>query len=431
VSSLVELSLEKVFRRGHGSLYDGLARGHIDSQALRFLLVRSWDPVDAGPVKFAIDVSPWPRPDAETSRQRCHAYASCRCDGSRKTIPGWPYSVAVGLEWGATSWTAPLDAVRIGPDDDATLATVVQIRRVMAALGVARTLVGRPPALAVMDSGYDLTRIAHLLAGSGEKVQVLGRVRSCRVYYGPPGARRGGGPGRQPRHGTRFELDNATTHHDPDEQLSAENPRYGKVQVSAWHGLHQQLAHQGGWTNHTGQLPVVTGTVIRIQVESLPGDRAPKDLWLWHHGPEGTVFDLDLLWKTYLRRFDLEHTFRFLKQHLGWTVPQIRDPEQGDRWTWMILAAYTQLRLASTLTEDLCRAWEKPIPTGQIPTPGRVRRGFAILHRKLGTPARKPIASEPGPGRPKGTTRPPRPRYPVGKNHAKPDTPKKVKLTQG
>jgi hypothetical protein len=35
----------------------------------------------------------------------------------------------------------------------------------------------------------------------------------------------------------------------------------------------------------------------------------------------------------FLRRFDLEHTFRLFKQVLGWTAPKIRDPEAADRWT--------------------------------------------------------------------------------------------------
>jgi len=103
VTSLVELCREKPFRRGHGALYDGLACGQLDSVAVGRLLACSWDPVDAGPVKVAVDVSTWARPDAETSPGRCHCYHSCRCDGARKTIPGWPYSIAAGLSWGASS----------------------------------------------------------------------------------------------------------------------------------------------------------------------------------------------------------------------------------------------------------------------------------------------------------------------------------------
>src|SRR5689334_4556383 len=39
VTSLVELSLEPEFRRGHGALYDALAAGSIDDAALADLLV--------------------------------------------------------------------------------------------------------------------------------------------------------------------------------------------------------------------------------------------------------------------------------------------------------------------------------------------------------------------------------------------------------
>ena len=42
----------------------------------------------------------------------------------------------------------------------------------------------------------------------------------------------------------------------------------------------------------------------------------------------------------------LEHTFRLFKQILGWAAPKIRDPQAADRWTWIIIACHTQLRLA-------------------------------------------------------------------------------------
>ena len=62
---------------------------------------------------------------------------------------------------------------------------------------------------------------------------------------------------------------------------------------------------------------------------------------------------MDRLWQAFLRRFDLEHTFRLFKQVLGWTVPKIRDPAAADRWTWLIITAHTQLRLARALAADL------------------------------------------------------------------------------
>jgi hypothetical protein len=37
---------------------------------------------------------------------------------------------------------------------------------------------------------------------------------------------------------------------------------------------------------------------------------------------------VDLLWQAFLRRFDIEHTFRMLKQALGWTIPNCALPSR-------------------------------------------------------------------------------------------------------
>jgi len=111
-------------------------------------------------------------------------------------------------------------------------------------------------------------------------------------------------------------------------------------------------------------------------------------VWLWYSRPELSDTDLNRLWRAFLRRFDLEHTFRFLKQTLGWTRPRIRTPDQGDRWTWIILTAHTQLRLARHLTHDL-RPWEKPVTEPHRLTPTRIRRGFRNLRPKTMSTARE------------------------------------------
>lgn len=162
----------------------------------------------------------------------------------------------------------------------------------------------------------------------------------------------------------------------------------------------------------------------------MPGRPKPRPLWLWHSDPDATAHDLDRLWRIYLRRFDLEHTFRFLKQTLGLTRPRLRTPEQADRWAWLILTVYTQLRLARTLTDDLRRPWEKPTPQDQL-TPGRVHRGYRRLHRHLAKPARTAKATRPGPGRPPGRPTTPAPRHPVGKTRRKHDMPRRGSITTG
>ncbi|MFJ6466332.1 transposase, partial [Streptomyces sp. NPDC091387] len=112
----------------------------------------------------------------------------------------------------------------------------------------------------------------------------------------------------------------------------------------------------------------------------------------------------------YLRRFDLEHTFRLMKQTLGWTVPKLRAPAAADLWTTLIIAVHTQLWLARPAAQDLHRPWEHPLPAQKL-TPARVRRGLRNIRAKAARPAAAPKPSRPGPGRPRGSinrTRAPR-----------------------
>jgi hypothetical protein len=171
----------------------------------------------------------------------------------------------------------------------------------------------------------------------------------------------------------------------------------------------------------------VRGTIICVQVERVPArTRPPKVLWLWWAGPEGVQLELDLGWRAYIRRFDLEHTVRFATQTLGWTTPRPRHPEQADRWTWLVLACYTQLRLARQVAADARLPWERPRPQPRL-SPYRVRRGFPQLLAALGSPATAPKPAGRSPGRPRGRSSGPAARYPAIKKPAK--KPRKKPLT--
>jgi hypothetical protein len=104
--------------------------------------------------------------------------------------------------------------------------------------------------------------------------------------------------------------------------------------------------------------------------------------------------------------------YRFARHGLGWDKAAVRYPRQAARWTWLIIAALTMLRLARPAAEDRRQRWERRRPQGKL-TPGRVRRDFHRLAALAGTPARPPKTSKPGPGRPKGRTSTPATRYPV------------------
>jgi Effector Associated Constant Component 1 len=89
--------------------------------------------------------------------------------------------------------------------------------------------------------------------------------------------------------------------------------RYGRIEVHAWHGLHQALGRSGEWAGFPADrdLPITPGTLIRITVERLPRDGRPGPMWLRHAPAPDQSADVDLLWKAYLRRFEQEHFHRF------------------------------------------------------------------------------------------------------------------------
>src|SRR5258708_3898833 len=86
--------------------------------------------------------------------------------------------------------------------------------------------------------------------------------------------------------------------------------RYGPAVARAWDRLHPRLTHRAAWEDHSdGELPIIEGTLIRLKVDHLPGDRDPKPVWLWFSRTGAAPADVDRLWQAFLRRFDLEHTF--------------------------------------------------------------------------------------------------------------------------
>ena len=469
VTSLVQLSLVPEFRRGHGALYAALADGQVDQEAFAALLagtlpqlvdgdeatawISAHDQIDYGLLdaalagvpaetaaqvreacarwtrrRFAIDATPYPRPDAECSPGRDHVHHdACRCDSTRKTIPGWEYQFAAALGHLRTAWAALIDVERTTPATR-TDQTIRQVKNVLRRLHAAGTG-GHGAPLFIFDAGYSAAALTAGLLGC--PVHVLARLPVTSVFCYDPASWPGknGRPGKYGLPVRCRKADDADqSNPEPDESLTLPGtPLYGTVQVGAWRGVHPQIHGDRGWFagNWQGKLPVLRGTLLRVTVDHLPDGRDPhRAMWLWHAGP--APLSLDELWRAYLARFDEEHAFKSAKGTLGLTAAKVRTPEQAGRWVRLVMAAYAQLLLARPLTPDLRRPWEKPPDPARPLPPGRVRRGFANIRRLIGTPAHVAKPARPGPGRPKGSSKGPAPRHPVPKKTAtknKPDTP--------
>jgi hypothetical protein len=420
VASLPQLSLEPAHRRGWGSTYAALACGRIDADRLRDLLVATLPPAD--PLVFAVDVTTWPRCDAECSPERGLYYHPSRHSAGQPIVAGWAWQWICQLSFAHDSWTAPVDAARLHPVDDTDQHAARQIRALLGRLPA-----GGPVPWFVFDAGYDSAQLSLDLAE--QRVVVLVRLRSDRCFYADPPPRPPGAGGRPRRHGAKFNCADPATWPTPTTTHVATDDQYGTVTVQAWAGLHpKQHRHPGHGSG--APRPIVRGTILRVQVERIPArTRPPKVLWLWWAGPAGCALELELAWRAYTRRFDCEHTIRFCKQTLGWTTPRPRHPEQAERWTWLVVAAYTQLRLARAVVADRRLAWERPRPPGQL-SPYRVHRGVSRLLCALGSPAAAPKPAGRSPGRPKGSSRGPATRHPAIKKPTKRPSKKRPTTTK-
>ena len=419
VRVLAGLSLVPGHRRGHGAVYDALNAGRADVPRLRWAV--GCVPLPAWPdgrIRLAADVCAWLRPDARTSPGRLFCHVHGRGNNAGQMIPGWPYSFVAALSPGASSWTAPLDAVRLGPQDDATEVTAAQLREVAGRLAAAGAWhPGDPDIIVVLDCGYDVIRLAWLLADL--PLVLCARLRSSRVFRRVPEPRPPGMGGPPREHGAPLRFADPATWAGPCLTAAADTPRHGTVQVAAWNRMHARLCKDTAREHHPGKLPVIEGTLIQLRPARLPGYRELKPLWLRASDPGAGPGEVAVLWQAFLRRFDIEHTFRFFKQVLGWTAPKLRDPAAADRRTWLLIAACTQLRLAAPLAADLRLPWQRPQPPGRM-TPARVRRGFRAVCEQAGTPAAPPGPFRPGPGRPEGSTNTCKaPRHDVGKRTTK------------
>jgi hypothetical protein len=404
VPSLPLLSVQPQHQRRWGSLYDALAVGQIRASDLEHLLSRH--PLAGGESIYAVDVSVWPRCDAETSPERALYYHASRHSAGQPIVAGWAYSWIAQVGFARESWTAPLRVRRLRPQENSNVVAAEQIKAFLPHLQAAA-----PLPWFLFDAGYDPVQLTQALGDT--PAAILVRLRSGRCFYADPTAQPR--TGRPRRHGHKFVCDAPATWLPPDGDLTLEDAQYGTVRVRAWTGLHPKTHGQHAQRDARGRRPIVRGTLLLVEVSRLPQQtRAPQALWLWWHTPQDghSVPNLDRAWRAYVRRFDVEHTFRFLKQTLNWTLPRLRHPEQADRWTWLVVLAYTQLRLARPLAADQPLPWQRPQPAGRL-TPERVQRAFSTLLVRLPILASPPKPCGRSPGRPKGKRSGRATRYPA------------------
>jgi len=141
------------------------------------------------------------------------------------------------------------------------------------------------------------------------------------------------------------------------------------------------------WKNLPGR-KAATRPMLVLRVERLDAQgnmRVSKPLWLAWVGEE--MPSLEEVWRLYLRRFTIDHWYRFLKQRLHWTVPKLSTPKQCERWSDLMPLMTWELWLARDIVADNPLPWQKSLDKL---TPGRVAQAMGGVLAAIGTPTTSP-----------------------------------------
>ena len=214
-------------------------------------------------------------------------------------------------------------------------------------------------------------------------------------------------------------LGKKATHHKPDvvEQFETTTPhgRQRIIEVEAWNDM---LVRGGdGFNSDQHPFTLVKVTMLNTSTSSVHRSEGKeiynKPLWLMVQGKRRAELSPRQIFESYRQRFDIEHFFRFGKQHLLMDKFQTASTEYEENWWQLVLLAYVQLYLAKEVSQHLPYDWEKYLPEHQdntrIPSPSHVMRDFPRLAAQIGTPAAEPKTRGIPPGRQKGETQAPRP----------------------
>jgi hypothetical protein len=311
------------------------------------------------------------------------------------------------------AWVVPLSCARVASADDKEMLGAAQID----ALLLDQTLPFHEElCVEVADSKYSKPAYLHAHRRHANLVTIV-RVACNRTFYRSPQAdEQPSGAGHPRWYGARFSLSDPSTWPEVDSHIVTQHvSRRGKqyrVEIQSW----QNCLMRGQRTPEALPMPNYPCTLLRIMFYDQAGQAAfRRPLWLIVVGERRHELNAFDIYHAYGRRYDLEHFFRFGKQHLSLSDFQTPDTQREEAWWQVVHIAYAQLWLARDVAEVLPRPWERNLPSIQARkrSPTLVQRDFGRILRQIGTPAEAPKVRGISAGRRKGVRLPPRPRQKV------------------
>ncbi|MBD0388222.1 MAG: transposase [Nostoc sp. C3-bin3] len=381
---LADLSQCPVFRRKWSSVYEALQDTRPQRQKLMKLYIKQM-PIQ-GRIVLGGDHTAWARPNAVTLQDRTmEHYCNGGIPGNKPITSGEGYSTIAWIPEESGSWALPLRHERITSWESPISFAVWQLKQ------VCKFLPSRP--ISLWDSEYGCAPF--VLKTADINADKLMRLRSnlCLWSAPPPYS----GRGRPRVHGNKFKLNDPETWIDSNQSIDVNDSKLGLLRISLWHDLHFRGA---------AKYPMSLVLVERLKEDG--SARVAKPLWLSWVGED--MPPLSDIWQLYLRRFAVDHWYRFLKQRLHWTLPKIATPKQCERWSDLMPMISWELWLARDIVSDNPLPWQKSIDKL---TPGRVAQAMGGVLAAIDTPAKPPKPRGKSPGWKTGQPRQRRITYPI------------------
>ncbi|NEP22935.1 NF041680 family putative transposase [Moorena sp. SIO3I6] len=325
-NSLADFSLSPVFRREWSSTYKSLQ----DCRPLRQKLMKRYleevgkDTDESSYLMVAIDHTSSPRVDSPTLKDRGYHHSP---SAEKKVTTGHSYSTIAWIPEEKGSWALPLRHERITSFETPISKAAWQLKQ------VAKN--SKQPILALLDSEYG--NASWVNTTKDIEADCLIRIRSNCCLYGLPG--KYSGRGRPKKHGDKFKLNDENTWWSAKETIEVNDPKLGLIRIRKWSKLHFRNSS--------------SVSMELILVERLKPNKQgilQKPLWLVFIGQKRPT--LEMIWNKYLRRFAVDHWYRFIKQRLHWTLPSLSTPQQCERWSDLMPLMTWQLWLARDIVKE-------------------------------------------------------------------------------
>ena len=412
--SVVELSLNPVFRRDYSALFTALDEwepAKADKNLAQLAAPYLPQPARLPFWLLGTDVTPQPRRHARTLEDRSYVYQPNLLKSNKPITIGHAYSSVALLpeeecEHGP-AWVVPLSVQRVKSSEDKEMVGALQIQ---ALLDDKELPFYAQLCVEVEDSGYSKPAF---LAKNRAKTNLvtITRARNNRIFYRQP-AGTAQAAGHPTWYGAPFSLPDPTTWPKPDATATTSmrslSGKTYRVAIEAWNNM----LMPGKCKPVALPMHLHPFTGVRVRLFNTQGELAfQRPLWLIVMGERRGELTLLNIFQAYQRRYDLEHFFRFGKQRLLTDRYQTPDTDHEEKWWLMSHLAYLQLWVARPIAQAVPRPWEAaPSANPKQPlSPTHVQRDFGRIVRQFGTPAAAPKRRGISAGRLKGAVLPHRP----------------------